>query len=71
MKLGFNLRLRLHKERGGIVESSFRRVKDEFSSLPPGHKGGTIDPYVAVGRDEALFTYLNNWRDRSFDGRLF
>ena len=25
---------------------------------------GTINPYVAVGRDEALFTCLNNWRDR-------
>jgi putative transposase len=43
MELGFKLRLRLHKEQGGIVESSFRRVKDEFSSLLPGYKGGTIE----------------------------
>lgn len=31
---------------------------------------GTIDPYVAVGRDEALFTCLNNWRDRRTCGRI-
>ncbi len=43
MELGFKLRLRLHKEQGGIVESSFRRIKDEFSSLLPGYKGGTIE----------------------------
>ncbi len=43
MELGFKWRLRLHKEQGGIVESSFRRVKDEFSSLLPGYKGGTIE----------------------------
>jgi putative transposase len=43
MELGFKLRLRLHEEQGGIVESSFRRVKDEFSSLLPGYKDGTIE----------------------------
>jgi putative transposase len=43
MELGFKWRLRLHKEQGGIVESSFRRIKDEFSSLLPGYKGGTIE----------------------------
>jgi putative transposase len=42
MELGFKWRMRLHKEQGGIVESSFRRIKDEFSSLLPGYKGGTI-----------------------------
>jgi|GEM_PF-5906222 len=31
---------------------------------------GAIDPYVAVGRDEALFTCLNNWRDRRTCGRI-
>ena len=31
---------------------------------------GTIDPYVAVSRDEALFTCLNNWRDRRTCGRI-
>jgi hypothetical protein len=31
---------------------------------------GTIDPYVAVGRDEALFVCLNNWRDRRTCGRI-
>ncbi len=43
MELGFKLRLRLHKEQGGIVESSFCKVKNEFSSLLPGYKGGTIE----------------------------
>ena len=42
MELGFKLRLRLHKEQGGIVERLFRGIKDEFSSLLPGYKGGTI-----------------------------
>lgn len=31
---------------------------------------GTIDPYVAVGRDETLFTCLNSWRDRRACGRI-
>ena len=31
---------------------------------------GTIDPYVAVGRDTTLFTCLNNWRDRRTCGRI-
>ena len=31
---------------------------------------GMINPYVAVGRDEALFTCLNNWRDRRTCGRI-
>jgi AAA domain len=31
---------------------------------------GTIDPYIAVGRDETLFTCLNNWRDRRTCGRI-
>ncbi len=31
---------------------------------------GSHDPYVAVGRDEALFTCLNNWRDRRACGRI-
>lgn len=43
MELGFKLRLRLHKEQGGIVERLFRGIKDEFSSLLPGYKGGTIN----------------------------
>jgi putative transposase len=42
MELGFKLRLRLHKEQGGIVERLFRGIKDEFSSLLPGYKGGSI-----------------------------
>jgi AAA domain len=31
---------------------------------------GTIDPYVAVGRDKDLFVCLNNWRDRRTCGRI-
>jgi hypothetical protein len=31
---------------------------------------GTIDPYVAVGRDKDLFICLNNWRDRRTCGRI-
>jgi Bacterial TniB protein len=31
---------------------------------------GAFDPYVAVGRDTALFTCLNNWRDRRTCGRI-
>lgn len=31
---------------------------------------GTIDPYVAVRRDEALFICLNDWRDRRTCGRI-
>ncbi len=31
---------------------------------------GTIDPYVAVGRDKELFICLNNWRDRRTCGRI-
>ena len=31
---------------------------------------GTIDPYVAVGRDKDLFVCLNNWRDRRACGRI-
>ena len=31
---------------------------------------GTIAPYVAMSRDEALFTCLNNWRDRRTCGRI-
>jgi hypothetical protein len=31
---------------------------------------GALEPYVAVARDPALFTSLNNWRDRRTCGRI-
>ncbi len=57
MELGFKLRLRLHKEQGGIVESSFRRIKDEFSSLLPGYKGGTIEERPENAEKHACMIY--------------
>jgi AAA domain len=31
---------------------------------------GALEPYIAVGRDAALLTCLNNWRDRRTCGRI-
>ena len=57
MELGFKLRLRLHKEQGGIVESSFCGIKNEVSSLLPGYKGGSIKERPANAEKYACMIY--------------
>ena len=57
LELGFKMRLRLHKEQGGIIERSFRGVKDEVSSLLPGYKGGSIKERPDNAEKYACITY--------------
>jgi putative transposase len=57
LDLGFNMRLRLYTEQGGLIESLFDKENKEIFSLLPGYKGSNIAKRPEDAEKYACITY--------------
>ena len=55
--LGFQLRLRLYTEQGGVIERLFLELKTEFAALVLGFKGGNLQERPKHPEKKACVTY--------------